>query len=86
MHCVCCAVLCCAVLCCPSQVLLTCFVCVCAVLCCPSQVLHMFFSAIFLKAFSLTFVAEWGDRSQITTIGCAGGQAGRQAIGLAGRQ
>ena len=25
-------------------------------------------SAIFLQAFTLTFVAEWGDRSQITTI------------------
>ncbi|XP_071787216.1 putative divalent cation/proton antiporter TMEM165 isoform X2 [Asterias amurensis] len=26
------------------------------------------FSPIFLQAFSLTFLAEWGDRSQITTI------------------
>lgn len=25
-------------------------------------------SAIFLQAFTLTFLAEWGDRSQITTI------------------
>jgi putative Ca2+/H+ antiporter (TMEM165/GDT1 family) len=27
-----------------------------------------FVSTIFLKSFTLTFVAEWGDRSQITTI------------------
>uniref|UniRef100_A0A915DMN5 GDT1 family protein n=1 Tax=Ditylenchus dipsaci TaxID=166011 RepID=A0A915DMN5_9BILA len=27
-----------------------------------------FVSTIFLKSFSLTFVAEWGDRSQLTTI------------------
>ncbi|KAI1698602.1 transmembrane protein [Ditylenchus destructor] len=27
-----------------------------------------FVSAIFVKAFTLTFVAEWGDRSQLTTI------------------
>jgi putative Ca2+/H+ antiporter (TMEM165/GDT1 family) len=27
-----------------------------------------FVSAIFLEAFTLTFVAEWGDRSQLTTI------------------
>ena len=31
--------------------------------------LGMVFSQIFLKAFSLTFLAEWGDRSQIATIG-----------------
>ena len=27
-----------------------------------------FVSAIFLKSFTLTFLAEWGDRSQLTTI------------------
>ena len=27
-----------------------------------------FVSNIFLKSFTLTFLAEWGDRSQITTI------------------
>ena len=26
------------------------------------------FSPIFIQAFTLTFLAEWGDRSQITTI------------------
>ena len=28
----------------------------------------MLFSRIFLLAFSLTFFAEWGDRSQLTTV------------------
>ncbi|KAG1674924.1 hypothetical protein FOA52_014717 [Chlamydomonas sp. UWO 241] len=36
-----------------------------------SRVLGMLFSQIFLKAFTLTFLAEWGDRSQIATIGLA---------------
>lgn len=27
-----------------------------------------FLSPIFLQAFTLTFLAEWGDRSQLTTI------------------
>lgn len=31
--------------------------------------LGMVFSQIFLKSFTLTFLAEWGDRSQIATIG-----------------
>lgn len=30
---------------------------------------RMVFSPIFVKAFTLTFLAEWGDRSQIATIG-----------------
>lgn len=30
--------------------------------------LYLFFSAVFLEAFVLTFLAEWGDRSQIATI------------------
>eukprot|EP01023_Acetabularia_acetabulum_P008276 TRINITY_DN1358_c0_g1_i10.p2 TRINITY_DN1358_c0_g1~~TRINITY_DN1358_c0_g1_i10.p2 ORF type:complete len:248 (-),score=28.75 TRINITY_DN1358_c0_g1_i10:504-1247(-) len=35
------------------------------------KVLQTFLSPILLKAFSLTFLAEWGDRSQIATIGLA---------------
>ncbi|VDM85970.1 unnamed protein product, partial [Strongylus vulgaris] len=27
-----------------------------------------FVSRIFIEAFTMTFVAEWGDRSQLTTI------------------
>ena len=34
-----------------------------------TRLLYMLFSPVFLKAFSLTFLAEWGDRSQIATIG-----------------
>ncbi|KAJ8751829.1 hypothetical protein K2173_026023 [Erythroxylum novogranatense] len=30
-----------------------------------------FFSPVFLKAFSLTFFGEWGDKSQIATVGLA---------------
>ncbi|XP_020082436.1 GDT1-like protein 5 isoform X2 [Ananas comosus] len=33
--------------------------------------LTRFFSPIFLKAFSISFFGEWGDRSQIATIGLA---------------
>ncbi|KAG2487696.1 hypothetical protein HYH03_013695 [Edaphochlamys debaryana] len=36
-----------------------------------SAMLGMIFSQIFLKSFTLTFLAEWGDRSQIATIGLA---------------
>ncbi|PNH06829.1 GDT1-like protein 5 [Tetrabaena socialis] len=36
-----------------------------------STMLGMVFSQIFLKSFTLTFLAEWGDRSQIATIGLA---------------
>ncbi|KAI7738809.1 hypothetical protein M8C21_006256 [Ambrosia artemisiifolia] len=33
--------------------------------------LTQFFSPIFLKAFSITFFGEWGDRSQLATVGLA---------------
>lgn len=36
-----------------------------------SPLLGLLFSQVFLKAFTLTFLAEWGDRSQIATIGLA---------------
>ncbi|KAG1714424.1 Transmembrane protein 165 [Nymphon striatum] len=32
------------------------------------KVLFTFLSRIFLQAFTMTFLAEWGDRSQLTTI------------------
>jgi hypothetical protein len=38
-----------------------------------NRLLSLIFSQIFLKSFSLTFLAEWGDRSQIATIGCVRG-------------
>ncbi|KAK7275224.1 hypothetical protein RIF29_16333 [Crotalaria pallida] len=41
--------------------------------------LSQFFSPIFLKAFSITFFGEWGDRSQLATIGLA---ADENAIGV----
>lgn len=34
-------------------------------------ILMQFFSPIFLKAFSITFFGEWGDKSQLATIGLA---------------
>ncbi|XP_066998630.2 putative divalent cation/proton antiporter TMEM165 [Anabrus simplex] len=34
----------------------------------PSANILSFISRIFLQSFSLTFLAEWGDRSQLTTI------------------
>lgn len=40
------------------------------------------FSPIFLEAFSLTFLAEWGDRSQLATIGLA---ASTNVVGRFGR-
>jgi len=33
-----------------------------------TSVLKLLFSAIFLQAFTMTFLAEWGDRSQLATI------------------
>lgn len=34
----------------------------------PQRKWHSFISPIFIQAFTLTFLAEWGDRSQLTTI------------------
>ncbi|XP_029110820.1 putative divalent cation/proton antiporter TMEM165 isoform X1 [Scleropages formosus] len=34
----------------------------------PQRAWHSFISPIFVQAFTLTFLAEWGDRSQLTTI------------------
>ena len=38
--------------------------------------LYVIFSAVFLEAFVLTFLAEWGDRSQIATIILAAREVG----------
>lgn len=32
------------------------------------RILYSFFSRVFIQSFTLTFLAEWGDRSQIATI------------------
>lgn len=32
------------------------------------RILFTLFSRVFLQAFTMTFLAEWGDRSQIATI------------------
>ena len=34
----------------------------------PQGKWHSFISPIFIQALTLTFLAEWGDRSQLTTI------------------
>lgn len=34
----------------------------------PQAKWYSFISPIFFQAFTLTFLAEWGDRSQLTTI------------------
>jgi len=38
---------------------------------CVKSTLAKFFSPIFIQCFTMTFLAEWGDRSQITTIAMA---------------
>ena len=44
--------------------------------------LYSIFSAVFLEAFVLTFLAEWGDRSQIATIILAAREVGTVIIYL----
>lgn len=38
------------------------------------NLMNYLFSPIWIQTFSLTFLAEWGDRSQITTIAMATSQ------------
>ena len=45
-----------------------------------SKMLKKVFSPVLLEAFTLTFLAEWGDRSQIATIGLA---AASDVVGVA---
>lgn len=44
---------------------------------------NLFFSPIFVQAFVLTFLAEWGDRSQITTIALAAAHVSLSGLGAA---
>ena len=44
-----------------------------------NDILAVFFSPIFLQAFLMTFLAEWGDRSQIATIALA---AAKEPFGI----
>lgn len=44
----------------------------------PPNKWHSFISPIFVQAFTLTFLAEWGDRSQLTTIILAAQEVGQR--------
>lgn len=48
----------------------------------PQGKWHSFISPIFIQALTLTFLAEWGDRSQLTTIILAAREVCRQTHDL----
>eukprot|EP00457_Paulinella_chromatophora_P009152 gb/GEZN01009208.1/.p1 GENE.gb/GEZN01009208.1/~~gb/GEZN01009208.1/.p1 ORF type:complete len:358 (+),score=69.30 gb/GEZN01009208.1/:73-1074(+) len=45
----------------------------------PLSIMNRMFSKIFLQSFTMTFLAEWGDRSQIATIALA---AAKDPVGV----
>jgi putative Ca2+/H+ antiporter (TMEM165/GDT1 family) len=49
------------------------------------SVLRVFFSHVFIEAFTLTFLAEWGDRSQVSTIVLAARDVSHSSFELDGK-